>query len=379
MKHTLNVMQFICPTGFYGAERWILALTKHLPTHIKSIIAVTQEPENHNTQLIREAQTLGFEIAEFPMTGKFDWSVVAHMVQYIKAHKIDIIHTHGYKSDILGVIVAKKAGIKVVVTPHGFENASDVKLRTFIWLGCQAMSFADHVVPLSPALHEDVEKFGLTPPKLRYIQNGVDLSEVYSVKHDDTVPAQTNKKRIGFIGLMISRKNIDAILQIFSELAATREDIELVLLGDGDCREALERRAQALDCRDDIHFLGFRDDRLALLKTFDLFVMTSTLEGIPRCLMEACAMGIPVAAYDIDGIDQLIHHEQTGLLAPLHDIAMLKRHWETLLDDTNSAQVIAENAVNYVQQHYSSQRMANEYDDLFQEMMTKDSQDYVKA
>ena len=95
--------------------------------------------------------------------------------------------------------------------------------------------------------------------------------------------------------------------------------------------------------------------------------------------MEACAMGIPVAAYDIDGIDQLIHHEQTGLLAPLHDIAMLKRHWETLLDDTNSAQVIAENAVNYVQQHYSSQRMANEYDDLFQEMMTKDSQDYVKA
>ena len=152
-----------------------------------------------------------------------------------------------------------------------------------------------------------------------------------------------------------------------------------MLLGDGDCREVLERQSQTLDCRDDIHFLGFRDDRLALLKTFNLFVMTSTLEGIPRCLMEACAMGIPVAAYDIDGIDQLIHHEQTGLLAPLHDIAMLKRHWETLLDDANSAQVIAENAVNYVQQNYSSQRMANEYDDLFQEMMTKDSQDYVKA
>ena len=112
MKHTLNVMQFICPTGFYGAERWILALTKHLPTHINSIIAVTQEPENHNTQLIRAAQTLGFETAEFPMTGKFDWSVVAHMVQYIKAHNIDIIHTHGYKSDILGVIVAKKRASK---------------------------------------------------------------------------------------------------------------------------------------------------------------------------------------------------------------------------------------------------------------------------
>ena len=62
------------------------------------------------------------------------------------------------------------------------------------------MRFADHVVPLSPALYEDVEKFSLTPPKLRYIQNGVDLSEVYSVKHDDTVPAQTDKNELASLG-----------------------------------------------------------------------------------------------------------------------------------------------------------------------------------
>ena len=56
-----------------------------------------------------------------------------------------------------------------------------------------------------------------------------------------------------------------------------------------------------------IDFLGFRDDRLVLLQSFDLFVMTSTLEGIPRCLMEATAMGIPVAAYNIAGIEFTIN------------------------------------------------------------------------
>ena len=117
--------------------------------------------------------------------------------------------------------------------------------------------------------------------------------------------------------------------------------------------------------------MGFRDDRLDLLKDFDLFVMTSTLEGIPRCLMEACAMEIPVSAYDIAGIDQLITHNKTGLLAPLHDIDQLQKDWVTLLDDKEYAQQLAESSRQFVEDNFSAKRMASEYYTLFDKTLNE--------
>ncbi|EED33945.1 glycosyl transferase, group 1 [gamma proteobacterium NOR5-3] len=368
-ESTLNVLQFICPTGFYGAERWILALVRNLDsTMIKSDLAVTHEDNSQNLELVREYrdQNLGTAF-EVPMQHRFDTGVVGRLVALIKERNIHIIHTHGYKSDILGVLAARLAGVKCVTTPHGFENADDLKLRLYIWLGCKAMTRADRVVPLSPQLMHDSRRVGVREDRLSYIQNGVDLSEVEA--EAERPRPTTSKKRIGFIGQLISRKNVPDLLWIFNKLWSERDDVELHLLGDGDERMNLEMQAGMLSASPDIHFLGFRDDRLELLHSFDLFVMTSTLEGIPRCLMEACAMGVPVAAYDIPGIDQLIKHEETGLLAPLKDREALAEHWNTILNDQDEAQRLATNAKQYVYDHYAASRMAREYQALFQDLV----------
>lgn len=369
MNSVPHVLQFICSTGFYGAERWILALCKNTPEQdIKYSLAVTNEEASNDLELVKHFKRDCGACFEAPMSNRFDLKVVNKLAQYIKENSIDVIHTHGYKSDIIGVLAAKKAKIPVVITPHGFENAEDFKLRLFIWLGCQSMRFADHVVPLSPQLMKDVQNYGVYPPKLQYVQNGVDLSEVEAVREAAPV-LEKSKKRIGFIGQMISRKNIFDVLNIFDELASQRDDIELVLLGDGDERANLEQHTYGLASKADIHFLGYRDDRLDYLRSFDLFVMTSTLEGIPRCLMEACAMAIPIAAYEIAGIDQLISHEETGLLADLGDKKTLASYWERLLDDKDYANQLGYNAVQYVNENYAAKRMADEYTALFKQLL----------
>ncbi|WP_414828102.1 glycosyltransferase [Alteromonas sp. H39] len=364
----MKVLQFICSTGFYGAERWVLALTKHLPQTTTSELAVTDEPGTEELELVKQFTPLG-KTHRLPMRNKFDIQVVRHLAKLIKEREIDIIHTHGYKSDIIGILAARKAGIPCVVTPHGFENAADFKLKAFIWAGNIAMKYADLVVPLSRQLLQDVRELNVPEHKTRYIQNGVDLSEVEAVRQTKDQQAPKTKRTIGFVGQMISRKNIKDILDCFTTLRAKRDDVELVLLGDGESRPELESYTQTLPSREDIHFLGFRNDRLQLLRDFDLFVMTSTLEGIPRCLMEACAMEIPVSAYDIAGIDQLITHNETGLLAPLYDKAQLLEHWEMLLDDNALATKLAHNSRLFVEENFSAQRMANEYDTLFVELL----------
>jgi len=369
----LNILQFICPTGFYGAERWILALTKNLPKDlVQCDLAVTLEDNSKDLELVKTYRQDYGKVFEIPMNNRFDLSVISKLVSLIKKRKIDIIHTHGYKSDILGVIAARKAGIKCVVTPHGFENVKDPKLRFFIWLGCKAMGFAERVVPLSPQLMEDSRRMGVKGKKLVYIQNGVDLSEVEEQRQLENPLRQENgEKRIGFIGQMISRKNINDILTIFETLSTQHNNLRLIFVGDGDQRAQLEDYAKSLKSSSKIEFLGFRDDRLKLLQSFDLFVMTSTLEGIPRCLMEACAMGVPVAAYNIPGIDQLITHEKTGLLAKPGEIKTLTTYWEKLLFDNQSAIDLAENARQYVHTHYSAKRMADEYLELFSSLTEK--------
>ncbi|WP_020408732.1 glycosyltransferase [Hahella ganghwensis] len=369
----MNVLQFICPTGFYGAERWILALAKHLPREsVQCDLAVTLEDNSRDLELVKQYRKLGLEAFELPMSHRFDYKVINRLVDLIKERNIQVIHTHGYKSDILGVLAARKAGIPCIVTPHGFENASDLKLRLFIWLGNLSMKYADVVAPLSPALMEDVKVIGVPDRKVTYIQNGVDLSEAEAELENEVTLAKPGIKRIGFIGQLISRKNLWDMLDVFESLASRYENVTLSLLGDGDERKALEEHAASLKHGDRIEFLGFRDDRMAYLRSFDMFVMTSTLEGIPRCLMEAAAMGVPVAAYNIPGIDQLVFDGETGLLAPPGDKAKLESQWEKILFDEGVAKELAQNAKDYVYQHYSAQRMAEEYRQLFERVVKKD-------
>jgi glycosyltransferase involved in cell wall biosynthesis len=371
-QQKIKVLQFICSTGFYGAERWILALAKNLPQDTTPCdLVVTLEDNNQDLELVKQYQVQNIgQVHQVPMRHKFDFSVVNKLAKLITEQGYDIIHTHGYKSDILGVLAAKKAGIRCVITPHGFENANDFKLKLFIWAGNNVMKYADVVVPLSKALCADVKRFGVNPKRIEYVQNGVDLSEVEQQKQKTNhLIATGNTKRIGFVGQMISRKNIYDILDIFNQVAEKRSGITLTLLGDGESRAELEQYSQGLTHQDRIEFLGYRDDRLLLLQSFDLFVMTSTLEGIPRCLMEATAMGVPVAAYDIAGIDQLIHHQHTGLLAPLGDKITLASYWEELLFDSKKAKKLSDNACRFVNEHYAGKRMATEYIEVFKRVL----------
>lgn len=146
----------------------------------------------------------------------------------------------------------------------------------------------------------------------------------------------------------------------------------MLFLGDGKEREKMESYASTLPSAEAIQFMGFRNDRLELLSQFDLFVMTSSDEGIPRCLMEAIAMGIPVAAYNIPGIDQLVKHEETGLLADYGDKDTLKNYWQVLLNDKAYAYKLAEKGRQFVNDTYSGQRMADEYTALYQNLLSDD-------
>lgn len=369
----INVMQFICPAGFYGAERWILALVKNLDReHINCHLAVTHESPDQNIAIYDRIKSFGFGAHKIRMSGRFDPRGIKRLVNLIKAEKIDVLHTHGYKSDLLGWIAARLAGIKIISTPHGFENAKDFKLQLFIKLGIISLKFMDQVVPLSEGIQTDLWRAGIEKDKTRLIRNGVDLDELRNGGFEnEPKPATPNQpKTIGYVGQLTSRKNVIDIIRTFDLLYQDYQDIQLVIIGDGPQHHELEHHAQSFSCAPKIHFLGYREDRINVMKTFDLFCMTSSLEGIPRAMMEAMALGIPVAAYRIEGIDRLIIDNETGVLAEFGDCHNLKDRWRKILFDKAFADRISRYGKNHIEKNYSARRMADEYMQLYREMIS---------
>jgi len=368
---TLNVLQFITPTGFYGAERWILALNNNLdPEKVRSDLVVTTE-KGRQPEIVKHFNSGKCQVFEIKTNARFSFSAIRELVKIIKQRDIDIIHTHGYKSDIMGLIAARMAGIKIISTPHGYGEPSDIKLKVFIKFGKFAQKFCDSIVPLSEQLVGEVKAAGIADKKIHFIRNAVDLKEVEEYRiQKKTKKSAGEKLRVGYIGQIIPRKKVDHILNVYNEIWLENKNIEMQLLGDGESRVEMEALAATLPCAKSIEFLGFRNDRLTLLSQFDLFVMTSSDEGIPRCLMEAIAMEVPVAAYNISGVDQLVSHEETGLLATYGDQQTLKKYWLKLLADKAYAETLAKQGREFVSERYSGQRMAAEYTSLYQTLLS---------
>lgn len=369
----LRILQFITPNGFYGAERWVLAMANNVSDAIDCCdLAVTKE---HDTQDLTVAEayprTKG-EVHTLAMKGRFDWRVVQQLVELIQRRRIDVIHTHGYKSDIIGYFAAKKAGIPCVSTPHGYPTKAGLKMSLFIKAGALALKRFDAIAPLSPELMNDMERFKIPGHKVHFIENGVDLTELEAFRKP-LEPTESNvldAPHIGYVGQLIPRKGVRDMLSMFDQLTQHYPKARLTLVGDGSERKELEAYANGLACRNQIEFLGFRSDRLALVKKFDAFCMTSSLEGIPRCLMEAMAIGTPVVAYNIAGVNELVEEGETGLLAPLGDTATLTQQVIKLCEDPQLRQHIIQTGRARVDQRFSAQRMANEYEKLFQHLLS---------
>ena len=119
----VKVLHFICSTGFYGAEKWILALANNSDRElVTSELVVTRESESHDLQLVKDFNQLQLKSHELAMNGRFDFRVIRSLVKLIKEHNIDVLHSHGYKSDIIGVIAAKIAGIHCISTPVSYTH-----------------------------------------------------------------------------------------------------------------------------------------------------------------------------------------------------------------------------------------------------------------
>jgi glycosyltransferase involved in cell wall biosynthesis len=150
-------------------------------------------------------------------------------------------------------------------------------------------------------------------------------------------------------------------------------DVSVVLVGadleqGGAYRQLLEREAAELGMADRVLFAGYRADAPALLRSFDVFALPSTIEGLPLVVLEAMAAGVPVVATPVGGVGELVRDGETGLLVPPEDPDALAAALRRLLAEPETARRLTEAAGAHVAERFSERVMCERvlavYEDL---------------
>lgn len=167
------------------------------------------------------------------------------------------------------------------------------------------------------------------------------------------------------VGRLNAVKNYPVLLGAFARLAARHADWDLVILGEGSERQALEAIVRDAQMEDRVFLPGIAGNVRAWYERADTYVMTSRSEGFPNSLAEALAHGLPAISVDCDtGPRDIIRHDIDGFLVPVDDAAQLERVLDRVMGDTSLRNSLAGRAVD-ARERFSVEKIAGMWEALF--------------
>ena len=357
IRRRLRVAHLHSSLGIYGAERWTFALIKHLDEREFESVVVTMGTKDGADAFHNAVSAAGFKASHIAIPGKLNPRALLQLGRMLVDQQIDILHTHGFKADVLGYLASRNLPIKLVSTIHGWTPNEGRVIRAYESISRVFLRRFDRLYPLSPALLRELQLQKFDSSKLVLILNGVDLTPF---EFNFRVRKKDEPIELLFAGRICRPKGVFELIHAFAQ-ANFGVPSRLRIVGDGPDREALQALTQTLDVAERVEFLGAVESIAPYLKMSDALVLPSHSEGIPRVVMEAFAAGVPVVGTAIAGIQQLVEDGVTGLTVPVGDPASLSRALERLIGSSDFSRRMAINAREVVTTKYSASRMANDF------------------
>lgn len=352
-----------------GGDLVILNLLKYLNREkFHPVIVSFFEKRNPGTPLIVNiAKERGIDTRLLEVKGRFDLGAVDKLKRFIDEEKIDILHCHGYKPDVIASLISKKGRPKLVTTLHGWWIGANPKLRFYDWLDLRAIKNFDMIITVADHIKEGLIKKGFPAGNVKCIPNGVDIKEMNSCDGSGVrreLKIAPGSAVVGIAGRLNKEKGHEYLLRSAERL----KNVTLLIVGTGPLENYLKVMAERLGISDRTIFTGFRSDARRYIAAMDIFALPSLSEGLPLALMEAMAAGKPVIASDIGGIPQVVADGVTGLLVEPRNPSQLEKAISKLITDKEFSSFLAEKGRDFIEKNFSLEIMVRRYEDLYLEL-----------
>ena len=293
----------------------------------------------------------------------FDPLIFPLLLDQFIAAGAEVVHAHDPKSLIYSAPVARAVGSAMIYTKHGRDidpNRSNPLFR-----------FASRCLHKFVAVSEQTAKIAhgveADPQKLSVVINGVDCDQFSFSQSNRTevrkeLGISADARVVGTVGRLEPVKNHRLLIRAIQP--HLRSDVQLVIVGDGSERAAIEHQIRVAGLSAYAHLVGTRRDTGRILSALDIFCMSSLDEGLPLSLLEAMAVGLPVVATSVGGIPDVITAE-VGFLVESGDEKALSHAIGELLDDPDTAKSKGQCARSRVVHHYSVAGTSKAYMKLY--------------
>ena len=331
------------------------------------------------------------------------------LIAIIRRERPRIVHTHTSKAGILGRWAAWFCRVPVIVhTPHGhvfFGYFGSLTTRLFILLEHCTARITDALIALTPREKAEHIAQGITPvDAFAVIHSGVDLKPFLaaapsryppeslpnspdfggaSLGGDTGAPAEipdteTIRLNLGIppgatvvttTGRLTAVKDQETLIRAVAECVRQGECLFLILLGEGELRQDLDRLCERLGIAERVRFLGWKQDVARFIAVCDIFCLPSRNEGMGKVLVEAMALGKPIVASDVGAIPDLVRPGENGLLVPVGDVPAWATAIKELVHDPAARRRMGE-AGRHIAPAYSVESMIKQIDELYAKLLS---------
>jgi glycosyltransferase involved in cell wall biosynthesis len=277
--------------------------------------------DREKTNLYQEAATRrGVPVIPLRSTHQFDPRIIATIVRAVKEHRIDLIHSHEYKSDLLAWAVSRVHRIPVMTTIHGWIQ-TNTKRRVYVRAGQSVLRWFSRVVAVSDQTKSAILACGVPEHKIAVIHNGIVAENYQPEEHAPGFLRQRfdipdGAPLVGYIGRLSPEKGQADLLAAAAQLMPQIPQLRIALIGDGPDRDCLQRQAALLGIANRVLFTGHLQDVRPVFRDLDVLALTSHTEGFPNVVLEALCMETPVVANDVGGVREIVEDGVTGVLLP---------------------------------------------------------------
>ena len=338
-KPSIRICQLITELRPGGAERCVYELSHRLDRPRFEVHAAALRGGAVEGWLSKA----GVPTTVLNIRTRFDLPALGRLIAFLRNGKFDILHTHLFHADFVGRLAAWCANV-----PHLVHTVHTVEGRFRPWQFAFARFFekrCERIVCVSPSARDfHAARSRLPADRYVVISNGVDvtafrrdgtarlrLRSLWGMDESDVV--------VAYVGRLDYEKGTDLLLSAVKLIVAGGGNVRVVIAGDGPQRRLVEEFISRNVTKDAgggmVRYLGFVDDVPELLSAADMLVMPSRWEGFGLSAAEAMAASLPVIAFNIPGLCDVVVDGETGLLVERENPAALAETIKKLAADAD--------------------------------------------